>query len=300
MTADVTRDTAVRVIRSALDAAGLPVTGDPVPLTGGYSGAAFRVSTPIGSLGVKLRGDFRPVIAVRVASNVLGARGLAHGGLVVPPLRTEAGWVLALAWVDGAPLADPTAVDWTDELAGRFGADLGRWLSDVHEVRLSRKRWSDRAVGRYRDKLGRCRSANLVDDDLATRVERLWERSRPALGPVPLCLIHRDLQAGNVLVRDGRFAGVIDFEQARLADPLYDFVKLTDSVFALHPGIGPAALAEYGLDPDAPGTRARLASAFLLEYLSALVYFHKHGNEPMIEVQRTRLRELVTGDTGSR
>ena len=69
---------------------------------------------------------------------------------------------------------------------------------------------------------------------IATRPERLDEslqegRIRDALEAVwpwtprnPLVLLHGDYWPGNVLWRDGRLAGVIDWEDAALGDPLAD------------------------------------------------------------------------------
>jgi hypothetical protein len=86
---------------------------------------------------------------------------------------------------------------------------------------------------------------------------------------------------------------VIDLEQTRLADPLYDLVKPADSVLALHPALGPAFRQAYGLDTARPDIRGRLAAVFALEYLSAIVYFDKRGDHTMIADRRDRLTRLL-------
>jgi hypothetical protein len=86
---------------------------------------------------------------------------------------------------------------------------------------------------------------------------------------------------------------VIDLEQARLADPLYDMVKITESVLTLHPALSPAFRAAYGLDTAHPDVRDRLAAVFALEYLSAIVYFDKRGDQVMAAEQRDRLIRLL-------
>jgi aminoglycoside phosphotransferase (APT) family kinase protein len=44
------------------------------------------------------------------------------------------------------------------------------------------------------------------------------------------CLVHFDLRPGNVLVRDGRLVGIIDFESCRGGHASMDFFKLWQQV----------------------------------------------------------------------
>lgn len=51
-----------------------------------------------------------------------------------------------------------------------------------------------------------------------------------AIGEHPRVFCHRDFQSSNVMVKDGE-VGVIDFQGARLATPLYDLVSLLEDVY---------------------------------------------------------------------
>jgi aminoglycoside phosphotransferase (APT) family kinase protein len=62
-------------------------------------------------------------------------------------------------------------------------------------------------------------------DAEATRLRRLWDRLRDLpRGPHQDVMTHGDLIPGNVLVRDGRLAGVLDVGGLGPADPALDLV----------------------------------------------------------------------------
>ena len=66
----------------------------------------------------------------------------------------------------------------------------------------------------------------------------IWEN----LPEVPRCLVHGDAQADHILVNaDGHIAGVLDFGDVHVGDPVYDLAVLTID----HPGRLPAVLAGY-------------------------------------------------------
>ncbi|MER7006511.1 aminoglycoside phosphotransferase family protein [Dactylosporangium sp. NPDC000555] len=272
--------TAAEVVGQTLQRAGFDVS-EIVALPGGWGGASFRAETTTGPLVVKLRKDRRPLLAAKSVTAVLALHGIPHPEVVVTPTATTEGWIMAQRWIEGISVEATEVKRWADRDAAQLGADLGRWLSRLHAVELHRRVWLPPARRRYVGKLRRCQELSLLDGQLAAAVERRWSDTAGWLATVPLALIHRDLQPGNIVVHDGRFAAVIDFEQARTADPLYDFVKLREWVFPLHPAIEPALNDAYGMNTS------------MLEYLSALVYFAKHNNAAMVDDQRARLQDLV-------
>lgn len=282
----------VDVVRRVLAAHGRDVTG-LVELAGGYGGTNLLADTPDGPLVVKVRREERPLKVIRTVSGTLVHRRVPHPEVVLPPTPTEAGWVLGLRWVGGRALADMPAPTWTPAQAARFGADLGRWMRRLHAVRMSNRTWRARAERRYAEKTDLCQRSGLVVGRLAHRVAALWDTCRPVLDTAPLALVHRDLQPGNLLVDGSRFAAVIDFELARLADPLYDFVKLEQWVFPLHPGIAPALVSAYGLDRDDRDVRSRMTLVTLIELLSMVNYFHHDGRPHLADEKREQLRRLV-------
>lgn len=73
--------------------------------------------------------------------------------------------------------------------------------------------------------------------DLVKKIEVLYEGMRKTLvEPNAYSLIHRDLQAMNVLVDGSRIVGVLDFESAMSGDYLYEFAFLEGLLFDRYPG----------------------------------------------------------------
>ncbi|WP_428967089.1 phosphotransferase family protein [Micromonospora fluostatini] len=280
------------VVRTALHEQNIGVRR-VASVSGGRGGSNFRVDTSAGPLMVKVREDRRPLLVAKTAASILGLRGVPHPTVVVTPTPVAEGWLMAHRWIDGTSLDAVGLADWDDARASRLGVDLGDWLRRLHAVQHRRGCWPLTARRRYTDKLRRCLERGIIDTDLAETVRRRWTADGAVLDDVTPTLIHRDLQPGNIVVRDGRLAAVIDFEHARIADPLYDLVKLSEWVFPLHPAIAPALNEAYGLDRASVGVRARLRVVSMLEHLSALVYFAKHRDMAMVDSQRDLLARVA-------
>jgi aminoglycoside phosphotransferase (APT) family kinase protein len=60
--------------------------------------------------------------------------------------------------------------------------------------------------------------ASLGEGDIRRALRGAWPASRPN----PAVLVHGDLWPGNVLWRDKRIVGILDWEDAALGDPLSD------------------------------------------------------------------------------
>ena len=279
-------------VRAALHEQGLAVCR-VAPVPGGWGGPNFRADTSAGPLIVKVRRDVRPLSVAKTVAGILSLRGVPHPMLVVTPTPVAEGWMIAHRWIEGTSLDAAGLGDWDDAHASRLGADLGGWLRRLHAVEHRRGGWSRTAQRRYADKLRRCLELGVIDAELADAVRRRWVADAAALEAVTPTLIHRDLQPGNIVVRSGRLAAVIDFEQSRIADPLYDLVKLSEWIFPLHPAVAPALYEAYGLDGTHAGVRARLRVVSVLEYLSALVYFAKRKDVAMVDGQRNLLSQVA-------
>jgi aminoglycoside phosphotransferase (APT) family kinase protein len=145
---------------------------------------------------------------------------------------------------------------------------LGRFLYDLHlcPPEFVGMRW---------------RSASVVRDErrieLATIRERVFplllEEERQTFGArfdrfvdddenwtFATCLVHADLGPEHVLVHtNGDLAGVIDWEEATIGDPAWDFAYLVHAF----PDQGERALATYGGPPDA-AFRVRMRFSYRL------------------------------------
>jgi aminoglycoside 2''-phosphotransferase len=104
----------------------------------------------------------------------------------------------------------------------------------------------------------------LLDPDERPRGEALLRETETLSGFRPV-LVHCDLEACHLLVRDGRLAGVIDWAGARVGDPALDYGWLLNGPFpdwdvdadlrrraSLYYRYGPWFAVEYGLRTEQP------------------------------------------------
>ena len=122
-------------------------------------------------------------------------------------------------------------------------------------------------------------------------------RLRAAIGAVSAvrrALVHRDLYLPNTLVTGNRFRCLLDFEHARSADAVTDFVKLGMWVFEAIPDSGPAFCKGYGGDPLASDDgRRRHHIALGLELLAGLLYWTATGQRTMLGDYHQRFQEWL-------
>ncbi len=197
-------------------------------LTGGVSAetTALEIATPGGGVRrmvvrrhepAKLRK--RPHLA-REEFELLKA--LHSGGMPVPqPLHVdETGEILStpylvLAYVEGEQQFSPPDVP---AMADRLAAIL---------VRIHKTEGVEETL-RFlpRQGSGLSRRPEVLDDSLS---EGQVREAMEALWPLPQCnpsvLLHGDFWPGNVLWQDDVLAAIIDWEHARLGDPLYDLAE---------------------------------------------------------------------------
>jgi aminoglycoside phosphotransferase (APT) family kinase protein len=140
-------------------------------------------------------------------------------------------------------------------------------------------------VGRdstFRTALGQCEGLVNIE-----RVRQIWDDALAApewdLAPVWL---HGDLIPGNLLLRDGRLVGVLDFGAMATGDPAYD---VTPAWHLLDRDTRPAFREIIGAD-DATWRRAR--GLVVSGAVIALTYY-LHSNPSMVATARRGIREAV-------
>jgi aminoglycoside phosphotransferase (APT) family kinase protein len=120
---------------------------------------------------------------------------------------------LVLEYIEGAPdFTAPPAVDFIDQFA--------RSLAEIHRIDASGWGLADNTVKverwwlRQREQY----DESLQEQRILDALMAAWPW-RPANEPT---LLHGDYWPGNVLWRNGTLVGVIDWEEARRGDPLFD------------------------------------------------------------------------------
>lgn len=170
-------------------------------------------------------------------------------------------------WVEGEPL-------WNIP-EPRLHTLAGQTLAEIHKIQFSAFYADFLSVG-VQPISWRARYLAALDKELATASARLGRTSINALramaiptsiSPAP-CLVHNDFSPGNILVRDGAIAAVIDWDNAVIDVPHLDFVKMkywtavnTQGELAHEPILFSAFVEGYG-----PAGQAIVASSLFRLY----------------------------------
>jgi aminoglycoside phosphotransferase (APT) family kinase protein len=217
-------DAVAALVREQLQAwAGLPVRR---VRSDGTVNALFRVGDEV-VLRFPLRADANDEARAALVRDQDAARrfGAALAVEVPAPLALGApgeaydGWWSAYSWIPGAPAApsddEALAVDLAAVVRALRGLDTGGVAWD------GRSRGGPLATRDGAVRAALAASAGLTD---TRAVEAAWGeciRAEPSARDVWL---HADLMPGNLLLRDGRLAAVIDLESACIGDPAVDLM----------------------------------------------------------------------------
>jgi aminoglycoside phosphotransferase (APT) family kinase protein len=170
---------------------------------------------------------------------------------------------------------------------------LGRFVSELQGIDVTEApapgsegftrglRLAGRDAG-VREVLPECEG--LID---VRRVADVWDDALAApewTGP-PVWL-HADLIPGNLLVRGGRLAGILDFGTVATGDPAYD---VTAAWHVLHRASRPAFLEIVGAD-EATIRRAR---GLVVSGAVVAVPYYLHTNPTMVAIARRGVEEVL-------
>lgn len=203
------------------------------------------------------------------------ARGAPACGYPLP-------WAI-YRWIEGRPYADGLIDD-----ERRAAEDLARFVLELRAIEASdgAPRGGRRPL---RELDAETRTAieagrGLVDRDAATAA---WERAleAPARSGAPVW-VHADLLRPNVLVRDGRLCGVIDFGSVGVGDPAADVI----AAWSVLGRPGRAAFRD-ALDVD-DGTWER-ARGYALHQAALIVPYYRETNPHFVELARRTIGELL-------
>lgn len=123
--------------------------------------------------------------------------------------------------------ADESLDGLTDEQQYEIGFSAGQQLRKIHRIPHPNPDfdWPAHRRAKYRTRLEQARRLGLTFGQ-QERVERYVEDSMGLLDEVPVRFQHDDFHPGNLIIRDGQFAGIIDFENRDWGDPIEDFYKI--------------------------------------------------------------------------
>lgn len=188
-------------------------------------------------------------------------------------------------WVPGVVAADRDPGD-----SHAFAADLAEFIDGVRTIDLRGRTFAGQGRGgelkAHDGWLETCfrNSATLLDVPL---LRRFWAAMRelPRGGSADR-MTHGDLIAGNVLVADGRLAGVLDVGGLGPADPALDLVS---AWHLLEPGPRQTLRRQLGCD-DPEWERGR---AWAFVQAMGAVWYYDRTNPPMSRMGRRTLARIV-------
>ena len=248
----------------------LPATIDGAAVTGsrpmghGHAGPILRLNLADGRVAVAKTGGGLAVEAAML-------RDLAAAGWPVPPVWHAEPGLLVMAHVAADGRLDAPAQEHAAEVLARlhavpaaaYGYDYDTTIGPLYQPNPPSDDWhAFFAEHRLLHTARLARDEGAVDAAFAAAVERLAGRLPSLLGPpAPPALIHGDLWTGNVLVRGGRLAAVIDPAMYR-ADPEVElafttlfgtfgepFFRRYQEIRPLRPGFHEARRPVYTLYP---------------------------------------------------
>ncbi|SDP28071.1 Predicted kinase, aminoglycoside phosphotransferase (APT) family [Klenkia soli] len=187
-------------------------------------------------------------------------------------------------WLPGAALPDAGAVD-----DAQLGVDLGRFVRELHRTPAT----GGPAAGVHSSRRGEhpsCYDAEVRDSlvrlgDAVDRAagEAIWARALVTSWEGDPVWFHGDLAPGNLLLRDGRLAAVIDLGTCGVGDPACDLVVAWTTLG----DAGRAALRD-AVDLDA-GTWARARGWALWKALVT-------GTDSPLHAEQQRALDALLGD----
>jgi aminoglycoside 2''-phosphotransferase len=150
-------------------------------------------------------------------------------------LVSAAGDVAGYPMIPGAPLSEPLFASLPRAIQAGLLETLGVFLAHLHRLppglltppRGIATAWRGEDYSR-RYRLRRARLASTLPRAVLLRLDRFFEQLPGVVDKAPSALIHGDLSEDHILLApDGdRLGGVIDFTDAGLGDPAFDFTFL--------------------------------------------------------------------------
>jgi aminoglycoside phosphotransferase (APT) family kinase protein len=206
----------------------------------------------------------------------------------------EPGEGYPLPWSVQTWLPGTAATDQDPGGSVAFARDLAEFVHDVRAIDTRGRTFNGKGRGgdlRSHDAwMETCfrRSEEFLD---VPRLRRMWgvlrELPRGATGDV---MVHGDLIPGNVLVRDGRLAGVIDVGGLGPADPALDLVGAWHLLEA-----GPRQVLRDDLNCD--DLEWERGKAWAFEQAMGAVWYYVKSNPPMHLMGQRTLQRIMADTT---
>jgi aminoglycoside phosphotransferase (APT) family kinase protein len=172
-------------------------------------------------------GPFLTYDAIREAE-LLG--GLARLGLPVPHVLMVGGpeicgvRFLVLDWIDGVVHTPHSAARLGGAERIAYATEFVQTLTRLHRLPWTDllDRGQDPSVSGLLRQFGRTLDQLVVVSSVVLDYVRVWLQQAAVAHSGEVALVHGDFRLGNLVWRDARIVGILDWETARVGDPLFD------------------------------------------------------------------------------
>lgn len=231
------------------------------------SNKILKIYTPFFH-GRETKGVETAVLRCLADSDVPVPKVLARGELM--PLDDDWRWPFLVTERLPGKTLDSLWPDLPHEQRMGFAFQLGDLMRKLHKVvpnsDLSTTYQAAWPKG-FSDFLIRQHQLVSAKSELATmplydEILRLAPGSLPQGWPA---IVHGDVDGTHLLVNNGQITGIIDFGDAKIGDPLYDFVTIQVDLFGQDPRLFSEFLRGYGINPrDETNFHQRLTAYAIL------------------------------------
>lgn len=160
------------------------------------------------------------------------------------------------------------------------GYQAGNELWKLHQLpgKETHAAWLKRRREKYRRRKQEAKDLQLTFSD-QERIERFCEADMNVLDDSPVRYQHDDYHVGNLVIHDGVFAGVIDFNRSDWGDPVEDFYKVPWFSEPVSQPFAQGQIEAYLAKEDPKGFWLRYNLFVAMNLHGSLVYEHQYGCE---------------------
>jgi len=131
-----------------------------------------------------------------------------------------------LSYIEGSD-AEEGLIDYSRDVQYDIGVEAGRDLRKMHQYEASVEigPWYERVIKKHRAYAEAYKTVGVTVKH-ADRILEFIEGREHYIRNRPNRFQHDDFHVANIIVNDGNYAGVIDFNRYDWGDPLHDFLKV--------------------------------------------------------------------------
>ncbi|EAE5921773.1 Aminoglycoside phosphotransferase [Listeria monocytogenes FSL J1-208] len=109
----------------------------------------------------------------------------------------------------------------------KAGFSAGEILREVHKIPLDipKMNWLDFQTAKFKRKVEELKELEITASFL-TETEQFVYENLTRLKNRPVCLQHGDFHPANIILKNNKFVGLIDFNRLEFGDPLFDLAKI--------------------------------------------------------------------------